>query len=353
MLRVHKGRASKAGLAPGSVVYTGEVKVDTVTIELFQYDAAKLTERQALTLEDAPASRTPGQISWYNITGLHDTELIQAFGETFGLHPLVTEDIVSVGQRPKVELFDDYLFIVLRMLGQGQAGAPQSEQLSLVLGSDYVLTFQERQGDVFAPVRERLRKGKGRIRKLGADYLAYALIDVIVDSYFSVLEHYGDELEELEEEILREPTPRSLEHVNRLRRELLFLRKSIWPLRELTGTMQREESPVLSAVVVTFLRDVHDHSIQVIDTVETFREMLSGLHDFYLTSLSFKMNEVMKVLTIIATIFIPLGFLVGVYGMNFDVMPELHLRWGYPALWLIMLGVVTTMLLYFKRRRWL
>ncbi|UCH26106.1 MAG: magnesium/cobalt transporter CorA [Trueperaceae bacterium] len=353
MLRVHQGRASKAGLAPGSVVYTGEVEVETVTIELFRYDEGQLTEHQVSGLEQALALREPGQISWYNITGLHETELIQAFGEAFGLHPLVREDIASVGQRPKVELFEAHLFIVLRMLSLTEDGSPQSEQLSLVLGPDYVLTFQERPGDVFAPVRERLRRGKGRMRKLGADYLAYALIDVIVDSYFSVLEHYGDTLEELEEEILREPTPHSLERVNRLRRELLFLRKSIWPLRELMGTLQREESPVVSAVVVTFLRDAYDHSIQVIDTVETFREVLSGLHDFYLTSLSFKMNEVMKVLTIIATIFIPLGFLVGVYGMNFDVMPELHLRWGYPALWLFMVTLVAAMLVLFRRRRWL
>lgn len=353
MLRVHQGRASKAGLAPGSVVYTGEVEVETVTIELFRYDEGQLTEHQVSGIEEALSLRVPGQVAWYNITGLHDTGLIQAFGEAFGLHPLVREDIASVGQRPKVELFEAHLFIVLRMLSLTEDGSPQSEQLSLVLGPDYVLTFQERPGDVFAPVRERLRRGKGRMRKLGADYLAYALIDVIVDSYFSVLEHYGDTLEELEEEILREPTPHSLERVNRLRRELLFLRKSIWPLRELMGTLQREESPVVSAVVVTFLRDAYDHSIQVIDTVETFREVLSGLHDFYLTSLSFKMNEVMKVLTIIATIFIPLGFLVGVYGMNFDVMPELHLRWGYPALWLFMLTLVAAMLVLFRRRRWL
>jgi len=344
---------TKLGMAPGSVVYTGEQKVDEVTVGLIRYTPAELEEIQGTTLEDALAKRSADSVNWLNISGLHDTSLIKTIGEVFDLHPLVLEDIVSPRQRPKVEYFDGYIYIVMRMLRFDREGEVDNEQLSIVLGPDYVLTFQERPGDVFEPVRERIRHGKGRIRKLEPDYLAYALMDIMVDTYFVMLESYGETIEALEEELLRDPSPKSLEKVTGLKRDMLYLRKAVWPLRELISSLLREDSSLMGETVRTFIRDVYDHAIQVIDTVETLRDVLSGLHDFYLSSLSFKMNEVMKVLTIVGTIFIPLGFLAGIFGMNFERMPELHWRYGYAFFWLLALSLAGGMLWYFRKKKWL
>ncbi|MEJ2666493.1 MAG: magnesium/cobalt transporter CorA, partial [Deinococcales bacterium] len=299
-----------------------------------------------------------GGVRWLNVNGVHRAELVERIGTALELHPLTMEDIVSLGQRPKVEDYDRYLYITLRMLVYGSHdGSPSvqslvNEQLSLVLLSGIVLTFQERPGDGFEPVRERLRQGKGRIRRLGADYLAYALMDVIIDSYFTVLEDYGDAIEELEAAILEDPNTDVLQRVNHLKRETLLVRKAVWPLRELIAGVERDEGELMSRAVVDYLRDAHDHAIQVIDTVETLRDMLTNLHDMYLSALSYRMNDVMKVLTIIATIFIPLSFLVGVYGMNFHHMPELSWPWAYPALWGLMIVLALGMLFIFRRRGW-
>jgi magnesium transporter len=239
------------------------------------------------------------------------------------------------------------------MLSLGGNHEIHNEQVSLVLGKDFVLTFQERPGDVFDPLRERITSSKGRIRTLGPDHLAYALVDIIIDSYFVILEHYGEDIETLEEAISAKPSPQDLENINSFKREMLFLRKSVWPLREMLSSLIREESPLISSSVLTYLRDVYDHCVQIIDTVEILREVLSGLHDFYLSSLSHKMNEVMKVLTIVGTIFIPLSFFAGVYGMNFAHMPELAWRWAYPVFWLFILTAAGAMLVYFRQRKWL
>lgn len=342
----------KVGMSPGTVMYTGRQKMEQVLLSKIWYDETELEERQNSALTDVLVPESSG-VTWLNLHGLHNVDLIKELGEAFGLHPLTLEDIVSTGQRPKLEVFDDYLYIVLRMLSLDADGHPQDEQLSIILTDTVVLSFQERPDDVFDPLRERIRHGKGRVRKLGADYLAYALTDSVVDSYFHLLEHYSDQLEELEDEILLNPSPKVLEKVNDLKREILFLRRSVWPLREVLSSLQREESNLICAQVDTYIRDAYDHAVQIIDTVETLRELLAGLHDFYLSSLSFKMNEIMKVLTIVGTIFIPLSFLVGVYGMNFDRMPELHYRYGYPLLWLFMVLVVGGMLGYFRRKKWL
>ena len=343
---------TRIGLAPGSVVYTGEQKVERATLELLQYSSTTLIEEADIALDDALVRRGQAPVTWLNVTGLHDTELIKRVGDTFKLHPLVLEDIVSPRQRPKVDYASEYLYIVMRML-RFEEGERVSEQLSLVLGPDFVLTFQERPGDVFNPVRERLRGAVGRLRKQGPDYLAYSLMDALVDTYFVMLETYGEATETLEEELLRDPSPKSLQDVTSLKRELLYMRKAVWPLRELISSLQRDETPLISETVRTYIRDVYDHAVQVIDTVETLRDVLSGLHDFYLSSLSFKMNEVMKVLTIVGTIFIPLSFLAGVFGMNFDTMPELHWRYGYALFWLVTLLAAGGMLWYFRRRKWL
>lgn len=344
---------TKLGMAPGSVVYTGEQKVERVTLSLIQYDKEHLVEEHDISLESALAQHKTERVDWMNVNGLHDTDLIEQVGEHFGIHPLVLEDIVSPRQRPKVEYFEGYIYVVMRMLRFDGPGEVDNEQLSLVLGPDYVLTFQERPGDVFEPIRERIRNKMGRIRKLGPDYLAYALMDIMVDTYFAMLETYGESIEELEEELLHDPSPDSLKKVTQLKQEMLYMRKAVWPLRELISSLLRDESPLISETVRTFTRDIYDHAIQVIDTVETLRDVLSGLHDFYLSSLSFKMNEVMQVLTIVGTIFIPLGFLAGIFGMNFDYMPELHLRYGYALFWLLALSLVGGMLWYFRRKKWL
>ena len=227
------------------------------------------------------------------------------------------------------------------------------EQVSIILGSTFVISFQEQEGDTFNFVRDRLRKSKGRIRRMGADYLAYVLIDSIVDNYFSLLERYGEKIEALEEELTTDPSIETLNTIHRLKKEIMLLRRSVWPLREVIGGLQREESSLISDAIMVFLRDLYDHTIQIIDSIDTLQEILSGLQDLYLSSVSNKMNEVMKVLTIFASIFIPLTFMAGIYGMNFEFMPELKLRWAYPALWVAMIAVALGLLTFFRRRKWL
>jgi magnesium transporter len=291
---------------------------------------------------------------WLNLDGVHDVDAVEALGTAFGLHPLAVEDIAHTGQRPKVEEYDDHLFFVLRMLRwNDQTAEIDDEQVSLALGASWVLSFQERRGDVFDPIRDRLQSNRGRVRSTGADYLAYALMDAIVDQYFVILEKLGDRIEALGERMTEDPDKQDLTSIRHLKRELLFMRKSVWPLREVVSTLQRDSTPLIQDATMIYFRDVYDHTIQVIDAVETFRDMVSGLMDLYLTSISNRMNEVMKVLTIIATIFIPLSFVAGVYGMNFVHMPELGWRFGYFAALGVMALIAGGMLLYFKRRKWL
>jgi magnesium transporter len=281
-------------------------------------------------------------------------ELIEKIGKRFGLHPLILEDIVHTGQRPKLEDFGDHVFIALKMLYYNkQKGEIESEQISLIFGKNFVISFQERVGDIFDPIRERIRKNKGRVRKAGADYLAYALIDSIVDNYFVILEQLGEEIENAEQELAVNPTPETLQAIRTFKKETIFLRKSIWPLREVANSLERGESSLVDKSTLIYLRDVYDHTIQIIDAVESYRDMLSGMLDVYLSSISNRMNEVMKVLTIFAAIFIPLTFVAGVYGMNFSFMPELGWRWGYFGILLVMAIIAAVMIVYFKRKRWL
>jgi magnesium transporter len=293
-------------------------------------------------------------VTWINIDGIHEIDVIERLGRHFNLHPLALEDVVNTGQRPKLEDFADYLFVVLKMLAVAEEGSEiTTEQLSVVLGSNWVLSFQENVGDVFDAIRERIRSNQGRIRKMGADYLVYCLIDAIVDNYFLVLERIGERIEEIEDEVVANPAPETLQALHQLKRQMIVLRKSVWPLREVISRLERWESPLISKATDIYLRDVYDHTIQVIDAVETFRDMLSGMLDIYLSSVSNRMNEVMKVLTIIATIFIPLTLVAGLYGMNFKYMPELEWPWSYPSVLLVMLAIGVVMLFYFRRKRWL
>ncbi len=354
MARIFKKRTTKVGLPPGTLVHVGEKRAERVRITVSDYDETHFDERRVESVEEAFGFKDTPTVTWINIDGVHDLDLIERLGTHYGVHALVLEDIVNTGQRPKTDDLDDYLFVVLKMLYRGtENNDVQSEQVSLILGNNLVISFQEQQGDVFDPIRDRLRTCKGRIRKMGADYLAYALVDAITDNYFVVIETLADRVEGLEEELITDPTPATLHAINTLKREVLFLRKSVWPLREVIAGLERGESPLLSEPTRIYFRDVYDHTIQVIDTIETLRDMLSGMLDIYLSSISNKMNEVMKALTITATIFIPLTFIAGIYGMNFEHMPELGWRWAYPALLLVMASIGVLMLVYFKKKRWL
>ena len=343
-----------AGSAPGTLVHTGARKADSVLISLMNYDADGLEERTLERIEDCfPAAEDP-PVTWVNIDGLHDVSVIEKVGERFGLHRLALEDVLSVSQRPKVEDYENHFLFIGKMLSFDAATeSVVSEQLSLIVGPSYLFSFQERRGDVFEPVRERLRHGKGKIRSRGPDYLAYALIDTIVDNYFRIMEEIGDRIEEIEEQVLREPSIELMHRIHHLRREMLVLRRAVWPLRETLGQMYRGEIPHVQEQTRIYLRDAYDHAVQVIDTVETLREVLTGAMDLHMSGVSNRMNEVMKVLTIIATIFIPLSFFAGLYGMNFEYMPELGIRWAYPALLAFMAAAAGGMLVYFWKKNWL
>ncbi len=348
---IHK-ISKKSGKPPGTLVFVGKRKQETVKMHVTDYTPTKITERDAKKVEECfPYMKKP-TTTWINVTGVHDTEIIERLGKCFGLHPLTMEDILNTGQRPKVEEFDKYLFIVLKMIRM-ESSEVEIEQLSIVLGRGFVISFQEREGDVFNQIRERINKKGSRFRKLGNDYLAYALMDAVVDNYFSVLENIGERIESMEEKLIGNPDPKTLNEIHKLKRELIFLRKSVWPLREVISTIQRGDSRLFGKKTQMYLRDVYDHTIQVIDTIETYRDMVSGMLDIYLSSVSNRMNEVMKVLTIFASIFIPLTFVAGLYGMNFKYMPELDWEFGYPMVWLVIILMSSTMLIYFRRKGWL
>jgi magnesium transporter len=360
MKRFIKKTSHKSGLPPGTLVHVGTKKTEKARTTVIDFDEGNLEEKEMKNIKDCFTYKDKSTVTWINIDGIHQIDIIEKIGKHFNLHPLVLEDVVNTGQRPKMEDFDNYLFLVLKMLyRQGEEKEAKSEQVSLIVGPQFVISFQEKEGDVFNPIRERIRSGKGRIRRMGSDYLAYALIDAIVDNYFIVLEKLGEEIEELEKELVSDPKPQTLYEINRLKGEMLFLRKSIWPLRELINGLQRGEAALVKESTVIYLRDVYDHTIQVIDTIETFRDLVSGMFDTYLSSVSNKMNEVMKVLTIIATIFIPLTFVAGIYGMNFNPevsilnMPELNWRYGYLTSIGVMVLVALVMVFYFKRKNWL
>jgi magnesium transporter len=354
MNKVIKKISKKVAQPPGTLIHLGEKKSETVTLNLFRYSKDILEEKKMEDPGECLLEREFKGVCWVNISGIHDIPTIENIGNTFNIHPLVQEDILNTFHRPKFEESEEYLFLVLKMLMYDPGTKDViSEQVSFVLGSNFLLTFQEQEGDVFNPVRERLRKAQGRIRKTGTDFLLYTLMDAVVDNYFLVLEAIGEELEILEDQLLENPTPEVLQTVHKLKREMIFLRKAVWPLRELINGLQKTGSKLVKNNTKMYLRDIYDHTIQVIETVETYRDMVSNLQDLYLSSVSNKMNEVMKVLTIIATIFIPLTFIAGIYGMNFEFMPELKWKTGYFFTWGLMVVIALVMISYFKRKKWL
>ncbi len=353
MGKFFKKRTQKAGLPPGTLVYTGE-KVDAqVRITLMEYDEQQFQEKELASFAECLLLKDKPGVTWIKVEGLHAVENLQNLGECFNLHPLVLEDILNTDQRPKIEDFDDYIYVVLRMINYADNNELSNEQISLILGSNFLISFQENNGAVFAPILERLRTPKSRIRKSGADYLAYTLMDVIVDNYFLVLEQFGEAIEYLEEEVVQRPTPATLQDIHRFKFDMVMLRKSVWPLREVVARLDRRESDLIQEATGIYFKDVYDHVIVAIDNIETYRDILSGMLDIYLSSISNRLNEVMKVLTVIATIFMPLTFLAGVWGMNFKYMPELGWVWGYPAALGLMLTIALTMVIYFHKKKWL
>ncbi len=343
----------KTGAPPGTVVYYGEQQTKKVKITLIEYNETEFIEKDFYDLSECVTLINPNMVRWINVDGVHDAELIESIGKQFNIHPLTLEDIVNTHQRAKFEDYDNYVVSMMKMITQ-EEGEIHSEQLCVVLMEGTVISFQEVEGgDAFDYIRNRLRQGKGRIRKMGADYLAYALIDAVVDCYFGILEKIGDRIEELEDDLMKEPSKETLHVLHNMKREMIYIRKAVWPLRELINNMQRSETELIKPSTDIYLRDVHDHAIRVMDTVETYRDLLASMMDIYLSSVSNKMNEVMKVLTIITTIFVPVTFIAGVYGMNFEFMPELHSAWGYPIT-LILMGIIILILLYyFRRKKWL
>lgn len=345
--------SSKSGLPPGTAIYTGERAPEETRIRSYLYNEDGYEEKTGLDpnqLKDI--LKEPGS-RWIIISGLADTEMISGICDSSGIHPLTTEDILSTHQRPKIESFDNYIYIVIRIIIPGETGGFYSEQANIILFKDTVFTFLEHNDRMFEPVERRLIASKGRLRKEGADYLFYAVIDSVVDKYFEIFEIIGERLEEIEDSVITSPDPEVLEEIYSVRRDLIWLRKSIWPLRDVVAELSRGEYELITDNTGIFLRDVHDHLAQISETLETYRDLAAGLLDLYLSGVSNRMNEVMKVLTIIATIFIPLTFIAGLYGMNFRYMPELDHPYAYPAVLLLMIAIAAAMILYFRKKRWL
>jgi len=355
MSRVTKQYTKKAGMPPGALVHIGKDFSEGTTIEIFDYNEKEykeynFTEKALEQFEKLPPP-DKDKIRWINVDGLRMVEVIDRVCKPYNIHPLTAEDILNTGHRPKLEDNGEYIFFIMKMIYFEQSELVD-EQLSILLGNGYIISFGERKGDVFDQIREGIRKNSIRIRKNGADFLAYSLLDAIVDGYFIVLESVGEQIDVVEDAFIDNPSKEGLQKIQILKRELLYMHKSIWPLREVVSGMQRTENEIIKNSTQIYIRDIYDHVIQAIDTTETYREFLAGLMDIYLSSVSNKLNEVMKVLTIISTIFIPLTFIVGVYGMNFKYMPEIDWKWGYFGVLAILAFIAVMMILYFKRKKW-
>ena len=353
MKKVSK-RSGKTGLPPGSLVHVGAANGESATLQLFEYDQVRVSEREFRSLDELVAAPEEGSMRWLNINGLHDESLMQAVVERFDLHSLVVEDILNTDHRPKVEEYQDSLFVVAKMLRTDpKNGLLQVEQISFILLKGMLISFQERTGDVLEPVRERLRKGVGRTRKSGVDYLLYALLDVIVDHYFVVLEELSDRIEELESKVITRPGNEDLRAIQRLRGQLISVSRHVTPMRELSGRLNTMESTLIERATRRYLNDLQDHTVYIAETIGTYRELLTSLENTYHAGVNLRMGEVMKLLTVISTIFIPLTFIVGVYGMNFRIMPELEWKYGYLAVMGVMALISLAMLVWFRRKKWL
>lgn len=335
-------------------MHIGDKGTGIVHISILDYNADRLVEKKEASFADCTAFLDSPSITWINICGIDDSKTIESIGKHFGLHPLLLEDVMSTGQRSKIDNYKEMLYIVMRMLTYSDDKQEvDDEQVSLVLGRNFVISFVETERDVFAPIRERIRNPKSRFRQRGADYLCYTLIDCLVDNYFSILEKVDEKLERLENELFNEPTPQTLVKIQRIKREISLIRKAVWPMREVISSFNRLDSALVQDATKLYTQDIYDHTIQAIDTVESFREISSGMLDIYLSTINQRMNEIMKVLTVVATIFVPLTFVSSLYGMNFDHIPELHWPWGYYMVIALMLSISAGMLYFFRRKQWI
>jgi magnesium transporter len=351
MIKLLQILSRKAAQAPGTLTLVGEQKMGQVTIRRMDYSPEKYEEYGISTEEPAFSRGKEGMVSWIDVTGIHDLELIKRLCDDFSIHPLTQEDIVNTFHRPKVEEIEDYIFVVLRTFYH-ENGELQTNSINLVLGSNYVISFQEKKSGIFDPVRERIRKGVRKIRERSADYLAYSLVDAAVDYGYVTLERLAREAEDLEEQVMTAPGREIQIRIHSTRQQIGYFRKSIWPMREVLSSLLRGESPLIRRATLLYFRDVYDHTVSIIETAESLRDQIAGLRDLYLAEMSNRMNEIMKTLTIFAALFIPLTFIVGVYGMNFEFMPELKWRLGYLSVWVVILAVAGFMVVYFKRKKW-
>ncbi len=355
MARLFRRRSKKIGTPPGSLIYTGDALLQGTELRLILYNDETVIEKYPKSIEEALQYRAPNQKIWLQVTGITDPRVIDAIGKKFKLHPLLLEDIMSPVQRSKLDDYREHIYIATRVLRftSPDDGFLEDEQLSIVIGEGVLLTFVEKETEVLSPIRERLKKPSSKMRLRGSDYLAYAILDSIVDHYFLTLERVDRNLEELEEELLHDPQPDTLHKIQKIKREMALLRKIIWPMRELLNHFRRIDSPLIQESTQVYAYDVYDHTIQAIETVESFRDITSGMIDIYLSTINQKMNEIMKVLTVVSTIFVPLTFITSLYGMNFEAMPELHSKFGYPVVLLIMFCTAIGMLFFFRRKRWI
>jgi magnesium transporter len=353
MTRSTRKRRKKAGSPPGTLIHVGEQKLSSVSFSIFEYTAESAREVLTPSIEECQRACHGAHESWLNVDGLHDVPLLEGLGAVFRLHPLVLEDILNTDQRPKVDRFEEYAFIVCKMLSSHHDQLEvKVEQISFIIGKHFLLSFQEDIGDVFDDVRKRLRSGQGKVRRAGVDHLLYLLLDAVVDHYFEALELLGDRLEKIEEEILAQPSTETVHGVYELKRELIRIRRAVWPMRECVSALLREEGQLITDETKVFLRDLYDHTVQVIDMVESMRDLAAGMLDLYLSTVSNRTNEIMRVLTVMSSVFVPLTFIVGVYGMNFEDMPELKASWGYPGVLALMTVIAFALLALFRVKRW-
>jgi len=347
-------RSRKAGLPPGSLVHIGTERTEKTRITVVDYAEDHFEEREIQSVDELAPYCGKSTVTWIDVVGIHEPHVIEKIGCQFNIHPLLMEDIMNTTQRPKIDDLGKYICLIIKLITfDEKAMELRVEQLSLVFNDDFVLSFQESESGIFKPLRERIRNGLGRIRKMGTDYLTYTLMDAVVDHYFVVMESMGEKIDSLEDEVVANPKRETLRGVQQLRNEILLVRRSVWPLREVVSLLERAESPLVDKTTAIYFRDVYEHTIQVMDTVDTYRDILSGMFDIYLSSISNRLNEVMKVLTIIATIFMPLTFIVGLYGMNFDFMPGLRWEYGFWVVCAVMLLISGSMFLYFRKRKWI
>lgn len=357
---MHSDSPELVGSPPGTLTYVGRKTDAQVVVTILEFNEFDFSETRHTDVEADMLNVRNGMVRWINVEGVHDTDLVEKIGKIYDIHPLTLEDIVNTNQRPKFEEYENYLVNIMKMVYEEECDKKGedifvSEQLTILLmNKRTVISFQEADGgDVFDVIRTRIRQGKGRIRKAGADYLAYCLLDAVVDSYFTVLEHFGDEMEKMEDSLVGNPKQELIRKLHDLKRQMIFIRKAVWPMRDMVNNIERCESELITPATLIYLRDAHDHIVRVIDTVETYRDLLSGMMDLYMSSVSQRMNEVMKTMTIITTIFVPLTFIVGVYGMNFDIMPELRTEYGYYVVWCVMIFIVVLLFIFFRVKKWL